>query len=122
MAFLGSSKVHFSFVYRDKEFIVQARECSFLRRGAGLMFRTRETDNLIFSFGKEAVYPFTGIFCFSPFLIIWLDENNEIIDFKLAKPFEARLLSTKPFKKVLELPLNRQNKKIIEYLVGKANI
>jgi uncharacterized membrane protein (UPF0127 family) len=122
MMLFGSPKQPFSFYYKDKEFIVEARECSFFRKGTGLMFRPRNTDNLVFSFNKETRRPFTGLFCFFPFLIIWLDKRNKVLSIKLVKPFESGLPSKKPFKKVLELPLNRKNKRIIQYLVGKANI
>jgi uncharacterized membrane protein (UPF0127 family) len=122
MNLIGSPVRKFSFFAKGKEFFVQARECSIMRKGFGLMFRKKTTDNLIFSFNTDDKRTFTGTFVFFSFLIIWLDNNNKVISCKFVKPFSTAILAPKKFRKTLELPLNEGNSKIIEYLVGKANI
>lgn len=70
----------------------------------GLMFRTRKTCPLLFEFKKDVRIAIHSFFVFFPFKAIWLDENNEIIEQKLVKPFTLSVRPKKPFRKLIEIP------------------
>lgn len=93
-----------------------------VRRGnklIGLMFKGRENDILLFEFDKEGIYPIHSFFVFFSFLALWLDKNNNLIDKRIVKPFELYIRPKKPFRKLIEIPFNDKNKKIVDFLVGK---
>lgn len=88
----------------------------------GLMFRNSNTENLLFTFSKNGRHRFHSFFVFFPFLIVWLDEKNSIMEFKIARPFLFSIVSRKKFKKALEMPLNKKNAKVINFIVGRGKI
>ena len=112
-------KVNINIKYKGKFKIVELTKTGFFRRGLGLMFRTRETDNLLFSFDKPCRVAITSWFVFFPFLAIWLDNKNSVVDMKVAKPFELAFRPKKPAKSLVELPLNAKNRDLIAFFVGK---
>lgn len=122
MQIIGSPERIVSVFYKKKEIILQARECSFIRKGFGLMFKTRKTDNLLFSFDRPSSLSLTGLFVFFPFLVLWLDKKNNVIDWTLVRSFTSTIKTEKKFIKILELPLNRENSKIIDFFVDKRKI
>ena len=83
------------------------------------MFRNKETNNLLLEFKKESKMSIHSFFVSFPFLVIWLDKKNNVLGFKFVKPFRFKITSRKPFYKLVEVPLNNRNKKIINYFVGK---
>ncbi len=87
------------------------RKVSFLEGIRGLMFRNKETENLLFEY-TGGIHSF---FVFFPFLIAWLDSKNKVVDFKIVKPFQFHVKTGKKFGSFLEIPLNLQNKKIINF-------
>ena len=92
-----------------------------IRKGTGLTFRTRNADNLLFDFGKE-VYErgaLTSFFVFFPFLTLWLDKENNVLEHQIIKPWILSILPKKPFQKVIEVPISPKNRKIIGFFVGK---
>src|SRR3989338_5252111 len=77
------------------------------QKGIGLMFSSRKKAKaLLFEFEKSVKMSFTSLFVFFPFLMIWLNETNEVIDIKKIPPFVWSVSSRKPFKRVLEIPFN----------------
>lgn len=111
-------KVYFT----GKSINIDAKKASFLGRSTGLMFRSRNTDNLLFEFKTATRISFHSFFVFFPFLVLWLDEQNRVIDYKICKPFEMKISTRKSFKKVIELPLNRNNSHIVHFFVGKRKV
>lgn len=88
----------------------------------GLTFKSKNTNNLLFEFKKETNMGIHSFFVFFPFLAIWTNKKNEVINFKFVKPFNPVIKPKKPFQKLIEIPLNPKNKKIIEYFVGKRKV
>ena len=86
------------------------------------MFRKRKTSNLLFYFNEYTDMPIHSFFVFFDFLAIWTDEKNKVIDFKIVKPFTSIIKSKKPFRKLIELPLNDDNKPVIQFFVGKGKV
>ena len=94
---------------------VPVKTTGFVSRGIGLTFRSRNTSNLLFDFSKPVTFEgtLTSIFVFFDFLAIWLDKNNNVVDYKIIKPFTFSIIQRKKFYKILELPVNVKNRKII---------
>jgi uncharacterized membrane protein (UPF0127 family) len=110
-------------VYDKKRKIeIIGKELGFWGRFSGLMFKTSKTSNLIFTFSKNVNYNFHSFFVFFPFLILWIDEKDKIIDKRIIKPFNYKISTVKKYRKVVEIPLNNQNKRIVKLLVGEAKI
>lgn len=85
----------------------------------GLMFRTNMTRNLLFEFSSPLRMPITSLFVFFSFLVVWLDERNRVVDYKVVKPFSFSVNSRKKFIKFVEIPINRKNSGILRFFVGK---
>jgi len=84
-------------------------------KAIGLMFCRREKANsLLFEFKKPTKMKIHSHFVFFPFLAIWLDEKDNIIDLKKIKPFKINIGIKKPFSKLVEVPINKKNKSIVE--------
>ena len=108
--------------YKEKSFNVKYKKIASLGKYLGLMFKTRENQNLLFNFNNYRTFGIHSFFVFFDFLAIWLDKNNKIVDFSIVKPFTFLVKSEYPSVKLLELPLNNRNKEIFEFLVGKRKI
>jgi uncharacterized membrane protein (UPF0127 family) len=85
---------------------------------AGLILRTRNTANLLFENPGGENFDLTSWFVFFPFLVLWLDGKNNVVDSRIARPFEARIKSRRAFSRVLEVPVNERNREIIDFFVG----
>ena len=99
---------------------MNAEEKSFFGKISGLMFRTRDTKNVLFSFDKDVYLTLHSWFVFFPFLCIWLDERKNVIDVQMVMPFSTVVLPSGNFRHVIELPFNDGNEEIIHNLVGIA--
>lgn len=103
--------------YKTKTINVPVHKVFFI--GIGLMFRGKNTNNLLFDFGKNVRMAIHSVFVFFDFLAVWLDENNQVIDVKLIKPFSLHFCPKESFFRLVEIPINEKNKEIIEFFVGK---
>ncbi len=86
----------------------------------GLMFKFSSFPNLVFKFRKNVSIAITSLFVFFPFLVVWLDEKNQAIDFKIIRPFTLSANASEKFRSFIEVPLNSKNKKIVGFFVGKG--
>jgi len=103
-----------SFHFKKKRISIDAEECSFFRRLSGLMFtRRKNAKALLFDFKKPSRMKIHSLFVFFPFLAVWLDEENNIIDMKKIKPFVFSVSPKKPAFKLVEIPINEKYKRII---------
>ena len=97
----------------DKKLTINVRELSYLGMARGLMFRGRNCDNLLFDFKKEGRFAIHSWFVFFPFLALWLDEKNKVVEKKIVKPFCFHIRPKNKFRKLIEVPLNRENTDVI---------
>ena len=82
----------------------------------GLMFRSKnKAPRLLFN-GEFAIHSY---FVFSPFLTLWLDSEDIVVDYKIVRPFKTYINSSKKFSKILEIPVNNYNKEIVEFIVER---
>ena len=108
--------------YKDKEIEIPVRKISGLGEITGLMFRKRTTENLLFEFKKELNLGIHSYFVFFNFIAVWVDKKNKVIEWKIVKPFVFGIKPKKNFVKLIEIPSNKKNKKIIDFFVGKGKI
>lgn len=93
---------------------VEVKKLGVVGRFFGLMFRTSKTKNLLFDFGREVRLSLHSFFVFFPFLVLWLDSENNVLRSEIVKPFRLRVLPRGKFFRIVEIPLNFRNEKILK--------
>lgn len=114
-----SQALSFSFSVRKKRLKTSVVCVGSLRSGIGLMFRSLNTENLLFSFNKPCRVALTSWFVFFPFVAVWLDSRRNVIESKIIYPFTLSVSPRYASSYLVELPLNRRNSAITRFLVGK---
>ena len=100
--------------------ISDIKECKGFNKIIGLMFSRREKAKvLVFNFHKKTKMLIHSFFVFFPFLAVWLDDKNKVMEIKKVRPFTLKTSSTNPYFKLLEIPINKRNKKTLE-LFGRV--
>ncbi|MDP3966376.1 MAG: DUF192 domain-containing protein [archaeon] len=93
--------------YRGKKISLEVYRVPKLLRAIGLMFSRREKAKaLIFEFGKPVRIPIHSWFVFFPFIAIWTDSENKIVDSKVIHPFTFYVLPSERFTNLIEIPIN----------------
>ena len=81
------------------------------------MFKRGKTaEALLFEFKKPTKWAITSYFVFFPFLAIWLDNKNKVMEMRKVKPFKFHIAPKKPFSKLVEIPINSKYEKIVRLL------
>jgi len=97
--------------FGNKKFSLSVRRLSYPGYFIGLMFKSINSENLLFDLpGKWGIHSF---FVFFPFLALWLDEKNNILEWRIVKPFSFFVKPKRKFAKLIEIPISSENKKII---------
>lgn len=106
------------FSNNDKKINLEVKLCnSIFSKIKGLMFtRKQNAKALLFNFKKPTKIKIHSFFVFFPFLALWLDDNNTIIESKIIKPFKFSISSKKPFSKFVEIPINKKYFSVIKLL------
>ena len=98
-----------SFRYRGRKRSLSAKKVGFFGRAIGLMFSSREKANiLLFEFKESTKTPIHSLFVFFPFVAVWLDKKNRVIDVKRVKPFSLSVSPKGYFFKLIEIPINKR--------------
>ncbi len=106
--------------YKGKRLRLDVEDCNLLQKFTGLMFFRREKSKiLLFRFKRKQKIKIHSIFVFYPFIVLWLDNKNHIIDIKLVKPFNICVSPNKPAFSLVEIPLNSANEKIEKILISR---
>lgn len=105
---------------RSKEILITPiKNLSVFGKIRGLMFSSRKNaEALLFNFRKPSRIPIHSFFVFFPFVAVWLDDKNKIIETRVVYPFTLSVLPKNPYSKIIEIPVNRKYKQIKELLVG----
>jgi uncharacterized membrane protein (UPF0127 family) len=98
--------MRFCFKYKKKKVCLEVEECSGVMQGIGLTFRSKSSRALLFDFYKPVRMAITSLFVFFPFIAVWLDDKNRILEIKAVKPFTFVCRPKKRFTKLLEIPIN----------------
>lgn len=85
----------------------------------GLMFlKKQKAHPLLFEFKKPTRLGIHSFFVFFDFLAIWIDDKNNVLEYKIVKPFNLFIRPRKSFFKLIEIPLNYKYKKVVS-VVGR---
>ena len=97
--------------------IGEVKACSELKKITGLMFTSQKRAKpLLFNFSKPTRLAIHSFFVFYPFIAIWLDEQNNIIEMQNIRPFRTHIRPKKAFSKLLEVPNNKKYAETIRQL------
>ena len=110
------------FFLRQKGIDISVKKVGFFGKLFGLMFRTQETGNLLFTFRKNSSTSLHSFFVFFNFLVLWLDDKNNVVDMRMVSPFTFSVSTAKNFSKIVEIPSNFKNKEIIRFFDGKRKV
>src|SRR3989344_2821448 len=95
--------------YKNK--FIQASKLNWLGHIRGLMFRSSKSENLLFNISSDKNPVLHSWFVFFPFLVLWLNDKNRVVEWKKVYPFSMGIKSSKKFSKFVEIPCNNKNKK-----------
>lgn len=107
--------------YKKKKIKITAKKCNLWRKFWGLMFSNNEnTEILLFSFKRKQKIKIHSFFVFFPFVALWLDNKNSVIDMRIVKPFTLAIPQKSAYN-LIEIPFNKKNKKLLKFFttVGK---
>lgn len=110
--------MRYSFSLGGRKLSCDVERVGLFRRGLGLMFRTSDTENLLFDFSREGNQgrQLTAWFVFFPFYAVWLNKRGKAVDICYIKPWEFYIHTRKNFSTILEFPVNSRNRKLIQIL------
>lgn len=104
----------------SKQIKISVKKVSSLGKITGLMFKTKNTKNLLFEFEKSTHMAIHSCFVFFDFLAVWVDGKNKILEYKIVRPFTACVRPRREFRKLVEIPLNERNRKVVKLIVGRT--
>ncbi len=113
-------RIRIGLKFKGKKIEVEAKRLSKLEMVFGLMFKRREKARALFFNWKNI--RIHSCFVFFPFVALWLDTENNVVDMKLVKPFKLGLSSRKSCRRLLEIPLNESYREIVSILVGGKHL
>jgi len=106
-------------IYKKKKIRIFARKVKGFDFFRGLMFCRRENaDVLLFDFKNKTDLKIHSCFVFFPFLAVWLDDENKIIQKQIVVPWKVSVSPKRNFKKLIEIPFNKKYYKILKFLDG----
>lgn len=91
---------------------LNVKKLSSLGMARGFMFKGRSCENLLFN--RKGRWAIHSLFVFFRFLALWLDNKNNVIEWKIAKPFSFCIKPKRKFAKLIEIPENKANNAIIK--------
>ncbi|MFA5019917.1 MAG: hypothetical protein WC533_02355 [Candidatus Pacearchaeota archaeon] len=96
--------------------IPEVKKANLWLKFRGLMFRNREkAEALLFKVKKpKAIHSW---FVFFEFAALWIDNKNNIIKWKIILPFTSYEKPNKPFSKILEIPINKKYKTLVDKII-----
>lgn len=108
--------------YKNKKIDVRVKKVSSLGKFTGLMFKSKNTENLLFDFKNDVKMAIHSYFVFFSFLAVWVNDKHEVLEWKIVNPFISIIRPKKSFRKLVEIPFNSVNIGIIEFFVGKRKV
>lgn len=98
----------------NKKINLEVKKLSYFSNYTGLMFKSRNSENLLFDL--PGTWGIHSLFVFFPFLALWLDERNNILEQRIVRPFTFLVKPRLKFAKLVEIPVNEENRQIISVL------
>ena len=84
----------------------------------GLMF-SKNKKPLLMEIKNKSIH---SMFVFSPFLALWLNDDNRIVDYRLVHPFSSSIIPKSDFSKIIEIPYEGEYKNIIDEILGQKGL
>ena len=89
----------------------------------GLMFTRREkAEILLFDFGKSVGRAIHSWFVFFPFLAVWLDDKNKIIEIKKVEPWRFCVHPKNKFFRLVEIPCSKKYEGFVKILIPRRGL
>jgi len=108
--------------YRGENIVLNLKKCNFIWKIIGLTFTRKEKAKaLLFEFEKPSLVSIHSLFVFFDFVGIWIDENGKVLEVKIVKPWAFSIYPSTKFKKLIEIPINKEYSKVVELLVGSSS-
>lgn len=96
-----------------------AEDCNALQKFIGLMFsRRKKAKILLFSFKRKQKIRIHSFYVFYPFIAVWLDDRNKVVDLKIVKPFTLCISHKNRADKLVEIPINDKYDDILTLLIS----
>jgi len=109
--------------YKKKRIKIIAKDCNLLQKFIGLMFSRRDSAKiLLFKFKKKQRIRIHSMFVFYPFVAVWLDKKNKIVDLKIVKPFNPCVSPKIEAYKLVEIPINKKHGKISKIVISRREL
>lgn len=106
--------------YKNQKFNLNLEICSGFCRFKGLMFSRRQNAKaLLFEQKKMTKQAIHSLFVFFPFVAVWLDDKNKIINYEVVRPFKFYIVPEEKYKRLIEIPLNKKYFRVIELFSDK---
>ncbi len=103
--------------YKNKKFPLEVKKVNFFGKFIGLMFSRREKAlALLFDFEKPTNQAIHSLFVFFPFVAIWLDENEKIVEIMKIPSWKFLIKPKKKFVRLIEIPVSKKYSEVIEFL------
>ncbi|MFH1607863.1 MAG: hypothetical protein ABIA78_01905 [archaeon] len=101
--------------YKNNEFDLDVKKVSELGKISGLMFCRRENARtLLFEFNKSTRMAIHSWFVFFPFIAIWLDDKNQVVEIKKITSWRSYIVPKRKFSKLIEIPCNEKYEELIK--------
>jgi uncharacterized membrane protein (UPF0127 family) len=109
------------FFKNNKKLNLKVKKCGLFGMFRGLMFCRRENAKalLLLDFKESQRLKIHSLFVFFPFIAIWLDDKDKIIEIKKVNPWKFCVLPQKEFYKLIEIPCNRRYNNFIINLLSR---
>jgi len=101
---------------------IPVKKVSEIGKIIGLMFKSRETESLLFENSFDSKWAIHSFFVFFDFLAVWLDSDDKVLEIRKVRPFTFHVFPKKEFRKLIEIPINSKNNKIAGFLVGERKV
>ena len=110
--------------YKSKKIIVNVEECGALERIKGLMFISKKNAKalLLFNSKRQTRLRIHSFFVFFPFLALWLDDKDNVLEKRIVRPFTFSVRPKNSFNKLVEIPLNGRYEEVNETLSSPSVI
>jgi len=94
--------------YGEKEIKIEVGLCRGLHQLRGMMFRKRLTARaILFNFRRKSRPAIHSYFVSFPFIAVWLNAKNKVIDHGIVEPKRLWIVPDKPCYSLLEIPINK---------------
>lgn len=104
--------------YRGKEIEIPVRKLEKWEMGLGLMFRSRESKNLLFEFSSPKRRAIHSYFVFFDFLAVWI-RGGRVLECRVVRPFTFSAVPKEKFDTLIEIPVDKRNMKIVDFFLKK---